>query len=169
MPDFGINLRRLMARLDLTVQDVIDRSGLDTRTVKEILRGSKQPQARTIHRLASGLGVASDEFFQDPSLLAHRVFDRQTNPIVDRVIASHPNLFRNWTEADFDELYSRFGTGGPLSVEGTVEAAENMNVNRQIYQRVSVLLESSEASLLSEFVNLLYRRVAVPKDNIASP
>src|SRR5687768_4455220 len=47
MADFAENLRRLMARLDLTIESAADRAGLDPRTVKGILRGDR-PHARTL-------------------------------------------------------------------------------------------------------------------------
>ncbi len=70
MSDHAANLRRLMARSGLTLQDVAERTGLHERTLKGILAGTNKPHARTLHRLAEGLGVNADELFQDPSLLA---------------------------------------------------------------------------------------------------
>ncbi len=109
MRDHAANLRRLMARSGLTVQEAVSRTGLHENTIKAILAGAHKPQARTLHRLATGLGVPVDELFQDPSLLVHRAFDRQTNPLVEEVLATHQELLAGWSEADFDELYSRFG------------------------------------------------------------
>ena len=72
MPDYGTNLRRLMARFDLKIGDVIEQTGLDARTIKAVLNGYNRPRAQTLHKLATGLNVSTDELFQDPSLLAHR-------------------------------------------------------------------------------------------------
>lgn len=169
MPDFGTNLRRLMARFGLTVGQVTQISGLDQRTIKRMLNGTNRPQARTLHRLAESLGVAADELFQEPSLLTHRVFDRETNPVVQQVIASHPQLFQGWTEADFDELYSRFGTGGAMSSTGTIDAAKSMNAKRELFRKVGVLLEGSEGVLLSGFVDLLYDRSILSEEKKSLP
>ena len=160
MTDYAANLRRIMARHGLTLEDVVDRTGLDERTIKGILAGTK-PHARTLHRLASGLEVVSDEFFQDPSLLAHRLFDRATNPVVEEVVSNHRELFQGWTEADFDELYSRFGTGGGLTMDGALAAVASMNHNREIHHKVALLLESGEAEFLSQLVKLLYQRITL--------
>jgi hypothetical protein len=111
--------------------------------------------------LAEALGVAADEFFCDRSLLARRAFDRQTNPQVEEVIAEQPHLFAGWSEADFDELYSRFGTGGALTREGAAASARRMNRTRSVQEKVSLVLETHEAELLEEFVEMLYRRVMV--------
>jgi len=150
-----------MAREGVTIAGLVGSSGLDHRTIKSLLRGAGRPQPRTLHRLAAALGVDTDELFQNPALLAQRQFDRVTNPAVDEVTASDPALFANWTGADFDELYSRVGTGGGLTAEGTREAVLAMNAKREVLHKVAVVLETDEAELLRKMVDALYDRVAV--------
>jgi transcriptional regulator with XRE-family HTH domain len=164
-PQLGANLRRIMAREGLTVEQVVRLSMLDERTVKGILAGRHRPHARTIYRLAAGLGVEADEFFQDPSLLMHKWFDRQTNPLVDQVVDEHPQLFHGWTESDFTELYSRFGAGGALTVDGVIKTSKSMAQNRQIQRKVALILESSEAELLASLIDVVYERVRVDPDD----
>jgi transcriptional regulator with XRE-family HTH domain len=121
MLDFALNLRRLMARSGMTLEQVVDATGLNERTVKSILSGKNKPHARTLHRLATGLGVETDELFQNPSLLAHRLFDRRTNPLVEDVVSSRPELFTDWTEADFPLSYHRISSvlnvGAAVAIE----------------------------------------------------
>jgi transcriptional regulator with XRE-family HTH domain len=155
------NLRRLMAREGLTLESIVELTGVDERTVRGILAGRNKPHARTLHKLADGLGIPSDEFFQDPSLLAYRAFDRATNPVVDEVIESHQPLFAGWSQADFAELYSRMGTGGALTQEGALSAAEAMNARRELLDKVALILETHEAELLREMIDVLYKRVLV--------
>jgi transcriptional regulator with XRE-family HTH domain len=126
----ALNLRRLMARDGLTFEDVVSASGLDERTLRAIARGRNHPHARTLHKLACGLGVEIDELFRPPGRFAPRRFDRATNSLVEGVVARHGGVFENWLEADFDELYSRFGTGGQLTEAGVLAAAEAMNAKR---------------------------------------
>jgi transcriptional regulator with XRE-family HTH domain len=148
-----------MARQGLTLEQLARRSGLNLRTLKALLRAATRPHGRTLQRLASGLGVPVDELFQDPSLLVHRLFDRRTNPAVDQVVEEQQDLFRGWTEAEFAELYSRFGHGGPLTHDGTIAAARAVNRRRAVQRQVALLLETNDADLLVSFVGLLYRRV----------
>ena len=163
--DFSANLHRLMARFGLNTDHVVERTGLDERTVKGILSGSsRRPHARTLHKLAAGLDVPADELFQNPSLLAHRHFDRQTNPLVDGVGAEQPELFDGWTQWDFDELYSRFGTGGGLTVEGTLETVVAMNLKRDIHHKVDLVMETGQAELLSQIIGVLYESVVLKPD-----
>jgi transcriptional regulator with XRE-family HTH domain len=161
IPDYASNLRRLMAREALTLAELVRRSGLDHRTLKGILAGRHRPQPRTLHRLAATLNVPVEELFQDASLLRHRLFDRHTNPVVEEVISDNPQLFHGWTQGEFDELYSRFGTGGALTADGTVKAAKAMNRRRELLQKVALLLETNESELLETMIEALYDRVVV--------
>ncbi|MFH1267558.1 MAG: helix-turn-helix transcriptional regulator [Planctomycetota bacterium] len=153
------NLRRLMAQHGLAVNQVAERTGLDQRTIKGVLEGTKKPHPQTIHKLAKGLGVSADELFLEPSLLVQRCLDRATNPAVDEVVSEQPDLVDAWTEADFDELYSRAGTGGGLTPHGALDAIRSMNRKREVPTKVEVLLESGQAELVEGIVGLLYRKV----------
>ncbi|NOY30807.1 MAG: helix-turn-helix transcriptional regulator [Planctomycetes bacterium] len=155
----GANVRRLMARLDMTLQDVVEATGLNPRTLRCILQGVTSPHARTLHKLAEGLGVSTDELFQDPYQSGLSPFDQATNPAVAEVVDAHPGTFARWTPTDFEELFSRMAVGGELTEEGTLTAAKAMNVRRQLMLEVAVILESSEAHLMHDFVGWLYRRV----------
>ena len=75
------------------------------------------------------------------------------------LIAQRPEVFADWSEDEFAERYSRFGTGGALSEEGILAAAQAQNAKRALWTQISVILESGDAQLLSEFVEVLYRRV----------
>jgi transcriptional regulator with XRE-family HTH domain len=154
----ALNLRRLMARDNLTFDDVVAASKLDERTLRAVARGRSNPHARTLHKLAQGLGVSIDELFRLPGQLPARHFDRATNSLVENVVARHAGAFQNWSEADFDELFSRFGTGGQLTESGVLVAAEAMNAKRDVLRQVNVLLESGDSALLIEFIDMLYRR-----------
>ncbi|MEX2316333.1 MAG: helix-turn-helix transcriptional regulator [Pirellulales bacterium] len=161
------NLRRLMAKGGLTFDDVVAATRLDERTIRGLARGANNPHARTLHKLAHGLGVSIDELFRPVGRSPAQEFDRATNVLVEGVVAQRPDLFAHWSQAEFDELYSRFGTGGALSEEGILTAAEAMNAKRALWTQVSVILESGEAELLAEFVEMLYRR-ATEKPNCAA-
>ncbi len=158
------NLQRLMAERGWSISQVIEKTSLDERTIRGILAGTAKPHSQTLHRLAKGLGVAADEFFLDPSQLLYRHFDRhfdrQSNPLVEEVLQTHRELFDGWTEADFDELHSRVGSGGALSFEGALAAVAQMNRKRELHEKLDVLLESSQAETLAGIVEVLYRQVA---------
>ncbi|MCC6126546.1 MAG: helix-turn-helix transcriptional regulator [Pirellulales bacterium] len=161
-PPFQANLQRLMAAAGFSMHDVAARSGVDERTIRGLLAGNK-PHARTLHRLAEGLGVSADEFFVDPAQLLYRRFDRATNPLVEEILESQPEFFENWTEADFDELHSRFGAGGPLTREGVLESVRRMNRKRETLDKLNLLLETGEAGVLGGIIDLFYEKIRVRK------
>jgi transcriptional regulator with XRE-family HTH domain len=152
------NARRLIARLGMTQADVVAATGLDERTLRSLIRGETQPHARTLHKFAVGLGVDVNELYYDARTAA-ATFDRTTNPAVAEVVAANPAAFADWTDADFDELYSRVGLGGELTEAGALAAAEAMNQRREVLHQVALLLETAEAEHLREFVAMLHRRV----------
>ena len=158
-PVVAHNLRRLMAREGLGDEDVVERTGLDRRTLRGIVKGDTQPHAKTLHRLAEGLGVEADALFAVDETTDTAEFDAATNPAIDEAIAKEPELFEGWSPAEFNELASRFGEGGPLTVEGALESARAMNENRATIARARVVLESDEAATLRGIVDALYERV----------
>jgi transcriptional regulator with XRE-family HTH domain len=155
------NLQRLLAAAGMSLEQVALSSGLDKRTIRGILNGAKKPHTRTLHRLAAGLGVSVDELFIDPAQLLYRRFDRLTNPMVEEVLANNHKLFEGWTQADFDELHSRVGMGGPLTIEGTLCAVRLMNRKRELHGKLDVLLESSQSEVAADILSVLYDKIAI--------
>jgi transcriptional regulator with XRE-family HTH domain len=153
----GASLHRLMVRLNMSLAEVAAATGCDERTIRGILRGTSQPQARTLGKLAAGLGVAIEELYTDPQE-RRAAFDRQCNPAVAELVDERPELFADWTAAEYDELFSRFAVGGELTTEGAVAAVESMNARRELLAKAALLLEGPDGTLLREFITLLYRR-----------
>lgn len=165
MIDVAANLQRLLARQGLSIGRLAENAGVDERTVRNILDGAvRRPRPTTLHKLARGLEAPVEELFQNEATLRRRTFDRRTNPVVDEAIDSHPELFDGWRQAEFDELYSRFGTGGQLTSEGALRAAEAMNRRRAVQRKLAVVLETDQGDLLSRIVEEFYRRVVVGEE-----
>ncbi len=164
MAELAVNLRRLIARRGLTIEELASAADVDARTIRGVLLGrNARPHARTLTRLAAGLGVDCDEFFRNLALESQRAFDQHTNPIVEEVIAEQPRLFEDWSSAQLDELYSHFGDGGSLTKEGTLAAAAAINRKREVQQKIALLLESGEADVLIGIVEVLYQKIQVPE------
>ena len=94
-------------------------------------------------------------------VLLYRRFDRRTNPLVDEVLQGYPHLFEGWGEADFDELHSRVGSGGPLTFEGALGAVHAMNRKRELHDKLDVLLETGQAKTIGGILDLIYEQVVV--------
>jgi hypothetical protein len=109
--------------------------------------------------------VPTDELFREPAQREYRSsFDRDTNPVVEQVIETCPGVFAGWTTSDYDELHSRMGTGGPLTAEGALAAARQMNAKRELHEKLTVLLESSQAEVIAGIVELMYRKAVEEPD-----
>ncbi len=162
-------LGRLMARHGWTVNDLVRRTGLDERTLRELLDDDARPSTETVHRLAAASGLDARDLLVGDGLRGRRVFDRRTNPAVDALERNSPQLFDGWTPDDFDDLYSRFGTGGELTFDGARRCAEAVNRRRRVMTQVGVLLETGEGELLEALVEALYRRVAVGSNSAVEP
>jgi transcriptional regulator with XRE-family HTH domain len=152
-------LQRIMVTQGLTADDVVRRSGVDKQTVRQLLRDDDmRPAMRTLQQLAEGLGIELRELIPS-SPASRRRFDRRTNPIVDEVIAKHPHWFDGWMPDDFDDLYSRFGTGGALTWDGVVASVRTINLRREMSTKVALLLETGESDVLVGMINLMYGKV----------
>ena len=53
------------------------------------------------------------------------------------------------------------GTGGALTVEGTLAAVRQMNRKRELHEKLDLLLESSHAEVAAGILNVLYEKVVV--------
>jgi hypothetical protein len=51
-----------------------------------------------------------------------------------------------------------------LTEAGVLAEAEAMSAKRAVFRQVGVILESGQAELLAEFIELLYRRATAPKN-----
>lgn len=144
----------------MTYDDVCGLTGLDARTLRGILHAAKRPHAKTLQRLADGLSVSVDELFAGDPEAAIAEFDLATNPEIEAAVEAHAEFFEQWTPHDFGELASRVGVGGPLTQEGVLEAAKQMNANRETLCQARAILESDQAELLRGMVAALYEKAS---------
>lgn len=173
-------IRTECARRGWDLQTLAERAEVSRTALYHLLEGhTARPRGKTLHNLAAAFDVPVEELLgkSSPSaanstrtltvdLAAAREFDRATNPEVDAVAAERPNLFRNWSPADWDELYSTFGAGGALNRPGVVAAAESINRKRETVRRLHLVLETHLRTVAEELIDSLYRMVR-PESNLA--
>lgn len=137
-----------------------------------------RPRISTLSRLAAAFGLTLEQFLQghnsrpssprDVRPEEHsRSFDRRTNTAIHAVSRDRPELFADWNDAEWDELYSTFGTGGELSAEGVVLEAEKINARRESLHKLAVVMDTHLHDVARHMVESLYRMV-VPESNLAS-
>lgn len=129
-------------------------------------KNDRFPSSRVPLRLVTPHDAGFDEFSSDdrpqhaaPGAARH--LDRRTNPIVDELRRAHPQLFAGWAPTDFDDLYSRFGTGGELTWDGAVAFTTLINRRRKLLAQVALLAETAEVDRLETFLDELYREVVL--------
>ena len=76
-----------------------------------------------------------------------------TNSLVESCVAQHAKLFRNWSQGDFDELYSRWH-GQPVDRRRSPAAAQATNIKRDLWRQVGVSGKAVKA-ICSQFVGVL--------------
>ena len=155
------NLAELLRRREMTPAALAARSGIDEAIVRALVRGEiTRPSLTTLDPLAAALEVDVAELLtagpRSERRQESRAFDRRTNPVVAEVVAAHPQLFTGWCPADYDDLYSRFGVGGPLSFAGALECAAAINDRRALTAKVALLLETEHGPTLTATVDRLY-------------
>jgi len=89
---YAVNLRRLMAQAGLTLAEVVSATGACERVIKGILSGRTKPHARTLNRMAAGLGVSPDEFLvaitMETERRARRYADNGIHARVEELLAN---------------------------------------------------------------------------------
>lgn len=156
------------------------RAGISRSTLYYLRQGTTQrPRAKTLNGIARALEIdprslcsqadessAADELSVSDSTGAEHRFDRLTNPLVDEVRREHPEMFAGWNQADWEELYSVFGTGGRLTEEGVAETAEQMNRRRETVRRLQIIMETHLADVAERLVETLFEMTR-PQSNLA--
>lgn len=163
------------------LQEVARRAGISRTTLSHLLHGrTRHPHTATLHRLARALEIEPERLLDHPRPYtadvpsacetddASRRFDRQTNTTVAEVADEFPTLFAGWTREEWDELYSTFGTGGPLSREGVAATAERMNRKRATVEQLQVLLETHLGEVAAGMIETLYRMVRPGQNGTSS-
>ncbi len=85
-----------------------------------------------------------------------RLFDRQTNWAIQSVCEQTPSLFENWTDSQWDELFSSFGTGGEMNEEGIRREAAAINARQETVYQLQVVLETHLAEAARGVIRALY-------------
>ena len=158
-------------RRGMELQELASQAGISRTTLYHLERGhTGRLRATTLQKIAQALGLTVEELLSparqaparrhDPD--AARRFDRETNPLVAGVMQDQPRLFDGWSDDDVDELYSTFGTGGPLTEQGIVQVAEAINRKRDAIHKLHVVLETHLRDHALHMIELLYDLVEAP-------
>lgn len=134
----------------------VDEFFQDAVSLAQRLDASQQAPGR--QAASSDLAPQAELCREQTPCLSFREWDRQANTAVAEVLEEKPQLFADWTEADFDELYSRFGTGGQLTHQGVEQMAVAQNQARSAHEKLALVLETADRALALSMLELLYER-----------
>lgn len=164
-------IRSLCAQQGWDIGELARRAQVSRTTLYQLdRRRIRRPHAATLGRIAAALGLSLADLLRpagpEPAngreldrRAAERAFDRLTNPVVADVLDQRPELFENWSADEWDELYSTFGTGGQLTPDGVVQAAEAIARKRETVQQLHVLLETHLGDVAANMIATLYQMV----------
>ncbi len=159
------------------------KAGISRTTLYLMEQGkTRKPHVGTLNKIAKVLDLDPAEFEKQNTRTSQPVshllldsilgtsqqrseFDRLSNPMVTLVREKKPELFINWKESDWDELYSQFGTGGQLTEEGVIKVSQQMNEKKEILSQVELLLETHHRETIKTIIESLYKE-AKPQSNL---
>lgn len=163
-------IRTACVRRGWDASELADRACVSRTTLYNLERGrTGRPRTKTLKRIAEALQISVEQLLETPAhhdggtwrerSEADVRFDRATNSAVSAVIEERPDLFRDWSNHELDELYSMFGTGGQLTGRGVVLAAEAINRKRETLRKLDVVLETHLREDATHLVDTMFRMV----------
>lgn len=166
-------VRAECVRRGMELQELARLAGISRTTLYHLERGhTGRLRATTLRKIADALDLTVEELLSPaPSrpapigprdASAARRFDRATNPLVSEVMQDQPQLFTGWSPDDMDELCSTFGTGGPLTEQGVITAAEAINRKRDAIHKLHIVLETHLRDHALHMIEMLYDLVEAP-------
>lgn len=184
----GQRLRRGWTRGELA-----RRARLSRTTLFYLEQGTQQPRLSTLQRLADTLDLdfetlISDSFASLPQTPPPPIppitpppenlgfplpsesseYDRETNPAVSQVLAESPEVFTEFSPADWQELYSCMGMGGALTPDGVRDQAAHITRKKQLLHKLEILLETHYSEVAATLLDALYQQIQIPSSSSAS-
>lgn len=164
--NFVRNMRQRLEDLDLSqikLASMVDMPYglLRNWTNKGVSRFDKR-SAKYGVKIAEILGFKSpDELFADePEMVGpgriHQS-DLANSTGVDAVAEAMPDLFAEFTDADWEQIRTWAAKAGGLTEEGVIETARMLNHNRSIRWKVEAILASKHRRRLGWLINAIYR------------
>jgi len=141
----AVRLQAFRMRKGWNMDRLSEVAGVSRTTVYHLERGDiAKPRASTLYKLAVALEIDPHELSPDampfdagtpgwPPEDERRQddprarFDLRTNTCIKAAYRGAAAHFTGWSQQEWDELYSTFGVGGPLTEQGVLEIARKIN------------------------------------------
>jgi hypothetical protein len=175
---FRLNFTGLLRRRSLSVEQFCATTQLPRKAVNRWLhRGANRLETGTLTKLSTYFSIDPPSAWFKTDLLRENgpthvnPIDLQTNPAIARVRQEKPELFYNFTQAEWQEIYSLRGTGGELTTEGVEISAIWIAEKREARRKFEALLETSKRESLMLIIDAFYKETEIPlqHQNLKSP
>ena len=171
----ALKIREICRRKGWNLGELARNAGISRTALYMLERGkTRNPHGSTLRKIARALEVTPEQLWQDFATTPNRQsvirvardksdaelqrhFDRSTNPAVAEMAQQAPELFVGWSSQEWDELYSTFGTGGPLTPDGVEETANQINRKRETIQQLHVILETHLSEVAVKLIETLFQ------------
>ncbi len=180
--NLSVRLRAFRVRKGWNMDRLARAAGVSRTTVYHLERGDiSQPRASTLYKLAVALEVAPQELESASATTAaapesdrpsdagtsekRLIFDRATNSRIKKAYSASPAVFEDWTDHEWEELYSTFGVGGAPNEHGVLAIAGKINRKREILQKLRVILETHHAEIAAGLVENLFALVEAESES----
>lgn len=98
------------------------------------------------------------------NLCTRRRMERQMQPLVYEWMEDNPVRAAAMSEDEIDELFSMFGVGGPLTLEGVEHFVRMIERKREVYRVVGELMDTHLADVIEGIATSLHGLVQVYPD-----
>lgn len=175
-------IAKLAAELGWNQEDFARHTGLSRQTVQQIFHenGSRRLRNDTVSRCAKALGFTVHELRSstverlvlrvDQSgsprapLASSQLFDLATQPALRTWLQQNPERARGLTPAEFDELLSLQGTGGPLTAQGVEHFVARQARTRKLIQELHLIAGTEYLDLVEQLFDLICARIQPYRD-----
>jgi transcriptional regulator with XRE-family HTH domain len=179
IPQLATRVRHERLNRGWDLSELARRAEISRTTLYHLEKGhTRRIRSSTVKTLADAFET-SVEFLtgeaSDSRIRPSRIdggFDRATNPSVAEVVNERPAVFEGWSRDDWDELYSEFGVGGPLTPLGVLSKAEAINEKRETVRQLHVVLDTHLRDVAREVIETFYKMVqakSAPRTDVAEP
>jgi transcriptional regulator with XRE-family HTH domain len=174
--ELAAKIARLVEERGWNQEDFARITNLNRQTVRQILRAEgRKLRNVTVQACAKALGLTVSELRALPleRLLPRmhgrpaadgedailRLLEQATQPELRHWIERNPDRARDLGDAEFDELLSLQGDGGPIARYGVEQFIVRIERRRRLVQQVKAVADSDYLELLEQLVGLLHEKV----------
>jgi transcriptional regulator with XRE-family HTH domain len=166
IPELAARVRHERLQRGWDLSELARRAEVSRTTLYHLEKGhTRRIRSSTVKTIADAFEMSVESLVSSHRAAGTRqgseaaAFDRATNPAVADVVKERPAVFAGWSPDEWDELYSQFGVGGPLTPLGVLSAAEAINQKRETIRQLHVVLDTHLRDVARAMIETFYKMV----------